>query len=325
MKDFQTFIKHIILYRCRLKKETYHKYFDTARGQEILTQAFTHESMSKTQNYEYFEFLGDALLNTCTAEYLVKNYKNITTPAFLTRIKHTLISNESFKKLAAKYNFFDYCNISNELKNEFASYEIPKEHKEYIKINGDLIESLCGAINFILTENMPTGVGYAAVYNLVSSFLNEIEIPTTYEDVFDASSRLKEKLDTFNAKIRSENENIAYNLFSISKNVQVFIKKEYTVNNKIKNVSDVSNANEVYEKLKRTTRIDNINEIFRNKIENFFKTDEKYLGIALIPKSFTTFDNNIKYGFEIISVDYKSVGKVVDFRHYLSEKVLEKL
>ena len=195
--EFKQFIEDIILYRCLVRRSTYEKYFDTPKGWAVLRQAFVHKSLG-IANYELLEFEGDVLLNLAVVECIRARFPNIVSVDWNTRIKHNLISKKTLAELAIKNGFTQHIAYSEQLARRIAIFDDPTECRDYLNMNEDTVEALCGAISQILNENVTRGAGYRACFNLIKSFLDSVEISIKYEEVFDAKSRMKSLFDAQN-------------------------------------------------------------------------------------------------------------------------------
>lgn len=80
------------------------------KNKELLKTALTHTSYAnehKVQSNEKLEFLGDAILEFVTSEYLYTNYKNLK-EGEMTKVRATVVCEESLYKVALKHNFSDF-------------------------------------------------------------------------------------------------------------------------------------------------------------------------------------------------------------------------
>lgn len=83
------------------------------KNKELLKTALTHTSYAnehKVQSNEKLEFLGDAILEFVTSEYLYNNYKNLK-EGEMTKVRATVVCEESLYKVAIKHNFSDFLII----------------------------------------------------------------------------------------------------------------------------------------------------------------------------------------------------------------------
>ena len=80
---------------------------------ELLKTALTHTSYAhdkKVESNEKLEFLGDAILEFVVSEYLYKNYKKLK-EGEMTKVRATVVCEESLHKIAIKHNFSDFLYI----------------------------------------------------------------------------------------------------------------------------------------------------------------------------------------------------------------------
>jgi len=82
----------------------------TFKNKELLKTALTHTSYAhdkKIESNEKPEFLGDSILEFITSEYLYNNYKNLK-EGEMTKVRATVVCEESLYKIAIKHNFSDF-------------------------------------------------------------------------------------------------------------------------------------------------------------------------------------------------------------------------
>jgi len=85
----------------------------TFTDKELLKTALTHTSYAhdkKVESNEKLEFLGDAVLEFVVSEYLYKNYKKLK-EGEMTKVRATVVCEESLHKIAIKHNFSDFLYI----------------------------------------------------------------------------------------------------------------------------------------------------------------------------------------------------------------------
>ena len=83
------------------------------KDKDLLKTALTHTSYAneyKVQSNEKLEFLGDAILEFVTSEYLFKNYKKLK-EGEMTKVRATVVCEESLYQVATKHNFSDFLII----------------------------------------------------------------------------------------------------------------------------------------------------------------------------------------------------------------------
>jgi ribonuclease-3 len=103
----------------------------------ILQEALTHKSSDRKKNNERLEFLGDAVLNLIVGEYLFYKYPDAN-EGILSKIRASLVNEESFMQLAKEINLGNYITISYAEENN--------KGREKASILSDAFEALIGAI-----------------------------------------------------------------------------------------------------------------------------------------------------------------------------------
>ncbi len=195
---FRKFILDTLLYKCLLKKSTVDFILQQEPNDGIMKkfrQAFIHKSLGKS-NYDFYEIIGDKFLNASVMDYIRNQFPDIKSVGWLTKIYHNLISNLDLAKIAINNGFLEYIVYGDSMKKIIEEYKGDLQYsKDYMKMLGDTVEALCGIIFLLCGEYINRGVGYNACYNLVASYLDEITIPISFEEAWDAVSRLKEIFD----------------------------------------------------------------------------------------------------------------------------------
>ena len=82
----------------------------TFKNKDLLKTALTHTSYAYENNVESnekLEFLGDSILEFISSKYLFNNYKNLK-EGEMTKVRATVVCEESLYKIALKHNFSDF-------------------------------------------------------------------------------------------------------------------------------------------------------------------------------------------------------------------------
>lgn len=194
--QFTNFVYNLLRYRCNLKESTVNKFFiENKESMLLVRQAFIHSTYSEETNYELLEFEGDGMIGAQVVQYIRRKFPEMISVRWNTRMKHHIISSKVLAKLAIDNGFEQFLVINENLQAYIESFEDKWDCSEYQSAYEDTVEALCGAITEVLNKHAAQGVADAACYNIISSFLDEYEIPLKYEDLFDAKSRLKEIFD----------------------------------------------------------------------------------------------------------------------------------
>jgi ribonuclease III len=115
----------------------------TFSDNQILEQALRHRSFlnehkqETLQSNERMEFLGDAILELWTSEYLYKNFPNFP-EGKLTNLRSLIVCTQNLAKIAQKINLGQYIFLS--------TGEIKHQGRQNESILADTFESLIGAI-----------------------------------------------------------------------------------------------------------------------------------------------------------------------------------
>ena len=107
---------------------------------EIFKKALTHTSYANEQNVksnEKLEFLGDAILEFITSEYLYNNYSNLK-EGEMTKVRASVVCEESLYKVAIKLNFSDFLYLGKS--------EIVSNGKARPAILADSVEAVIAAM-----------------------------------------------------------------------------------------------------------------------------------------------------------------------------------
>lgn len=112
------------------------------KNKNLLINALTHTSYAfekHLQSNEKLEFLGDSILEFISSKYLYNNFPNLS-EGEMTKVRATIVCEESLYKIAKKHNFSDFLFLG---KSERASN---KETRPAIM--ADSVEALIAAIYF---------------------------------------------------------------------------------------------------------------------------------------------------------------------------------
>lgn len=147
---------------------------------------FTAPSYNSEQNYEFYELIGDSVLNCCTIMFLCRKFPQFCTPVgirILARLKIEYVSKQKFSAWAQKLGFDAYilCDPSEKCNGKVKR-----------SILEDCFEAFAGALMVIMETH---SAAYEYCYNFLESILEQENILLNPEKLFDAKSRLKECFD----------------------------------------------------------------------------------------------------------------------------------
>lgn len=189
----------------------------------IMTQQEISELNSKNipLNYEYYETLGDVIINSVVVNNIVERLPAYRNTAWITRLRHYLISGKILAKISYDHHFGDYIRYSGLLEKNLKLFDSPLDYEYYLKLLEDVFEAFLGCLRNIITSPISEfglGKSFAVVnqvaYNIIGSFINTIDIASLrYEDIFDPVSRLKElyNKEKWNGKYYNKIDNAQIN------------------------------------------------------------------------------------------------------------------
>lgn len=179
-----------VLDKSKMKK----KYIDALLSESSLKQysiAFTSAEYSKTDNYEYYEQLGDISANTFIVWYFHRRFPSLNNNegvSTVARLRINYGSKASFFPIADNLGFWPFISAT--------MYEREKDRKDLLE---DTFEAFLGCTQQLLDNMFVYGVGYAVIYDILANiFDNKFPVVSLkYEDLYDAKTRLKEIFDYY--------------------------------------------------------------------------------------------------------------------------------
>lgn len=173
-------------------KPFYINYILNDSALKMYDMVFTHKSVDPINNYEFYEFLGDSIIQSIVTCYLINRFPQLQNPdaiTILTRLRSNLISKRALANMAKKLHFWDFVSVN---------FDIRKKNMD--QTLEDIFEAFIGYTHCLFDHEYIAGVGYRICYDFISNILNTIQISLKFEDLFDAKTRLKEIFDHFNNK-----------------------------------------------------------------------------------------------------------------------------
>lgn len=217
---FKQFIHDILRDRCKIKKEDMHKYLDNNHMIEF-QKVFTHPTVDPINNYDFYECLGDASLNTSVVYYFHYHFPQLRKAkngvAFLSKLKIEGISKKQFSEYSKKLHFHDFILYDhNKYTSEFKRFEDDKKKKKMLKLHSDnrpskiltdVFEAFCGCVSLMIDEMYcKQTAGYTAVYNILCSVVDKNSISLDPYVLWDPVTLLKELFDIRKASITNRDD-----------------------------------------------------------------------------------------------------------------------
>lgn len=151
------------------------------QNKELLEKALTHTSYAyehKKESNEKLEFLGDSILEFISSIYLYENYSSLK-EGEMTKVRATVVCEESLYKIAKKHNFSDFLFIG---KSERVS-----KGNQRPAILADAVEAVIAAIY------LDSGMEEAKKF-ILTNLIEEVEIASKNVGMKDYKTVLQEKL-----------------------------------------------------------------------------------------------------------------------------------
>ena len=195
ISEFKTFLIDLLINKGNVTKQTAEMIFDE-KGLEFIKIAFTHPSMLEQDSYEYYELLGDVTLNKCITWYM---YRRI--PKLKTLPNFAMIMSELKKKYVSKKIFSAYCKKIG-LDKYIRWRQLSLVEKDFIKevivddsMLEDVFEAFCGALEDLIDTRVIVNSGVSIIYNIIASIMDEVQIVTNLDELFDPKTQIKELVE----------------------------------------------------------------------------------------------------------------------------------
>lgn len=206
---YKKFIIELLKTRGNVKPSESEKYLDKY-GMDMFVKAMTHDSvdpLDRANNYEMMEHLGDITVNKCIAWYLKNRFPDLyskgdTSVGIFSRQEGLLKSKPNLAGYSEKLGFPAFVRYRP------LEFKITKESKGGVKELGtktvnldnsmkeDAFEAfMCCLEDVVDTKEGFPGIGYSICFRIMTSVLDEEQIPTSLRDLVDDKTKLKEVLD----------------------------------------------------------------------------------------------------------------------------------
>jgi dsRNA-specific ribonuclease len=158
----------------------------------LYQKAFTHVSFDAVNNYEVYEQLGDITVNKFLVWYFHYRFSVSGTGIFnstlgvkiIARLRIKYGSKQQLSELAERLGFWEHIRVG----------EVLSQGKRLAALE-DVFESFIGVTEYLIDQRLYRGLGYIVCYTMLSHWFDTIPIDVSYEQLFDAKTRLKELFD----------------------------------------------------------------------------------------------------------------------------------
>ena len=196
-QEFTTFISGLLT-KANLKGPYLNKLLSKYSLQEY-AKSFTAKSANHRYNYEVYEQLGDLSINKTIVGYAYRRFPFLDGPWGVgptARLRIIYGSGEFLGPKADELGFWPFISALELPRTEGDKKKKTKTRSTHKKeLLEDCFEAFIGCTEQLLDNQYRIGVGYAIVYDILVSILDEVPMPLGYNDLFDAKTRLKEIFD----------------------------------------------------------------------------------------------------------------------------------
>jgi dsRNA-specific ribonuclease len=157
------------------------------------SKAFTSSVADPSNNYEFYEILGDSTINNAIVYTIFRKLPQLHCSEgvkVIARLKINIVSKETFFNIARDLGFFNFITAT-----------VTERATKMKSLLEDCFEAFFGVTVILLDKLILQGVGYAIAYDIIETLLNEpsrsMLFSLVYTDLYDPKTRLKETFDYF--------------------------------------------------------------------------------------------------------------------------------
>jgi dsRNA-specific ribonuclease len=190
-EEFRAFIQQLL--RLSNLDKKYIHILTKNENMRLYLQAMTHPYFEPIENYEWFEMMGDAILNKCMVYYINHRYPflhNHQGVKVIARLKINLVSKKTFADISCRLGLPKYIRFRDNL---------PKVNPK--SLFEDVLESFFGVTEWLMDKHFDMGSGHVVCYRILKRIMDSIPISLKYEDLFDNITRLKETFDMYKMQL----------------------------------------------------------------------------------------------------------------------------
>lgn len=186
--EFKFFIQNVLTTATGIHPDAL-DYLTNHENLTVYAAVFTHPSacLDDVSNYEFWEFLGDSVVNKCVMHYLCHKYSHMRSKRsvkVLARVKVNYISKKWLAWFGDHFHFWRFIKADEKVR-----------YSQKTKLLEDVFEAFFGATEMLLDKHFSVGVGYYTCQKIMDNILKHWDMPLDYNNLFDAKTRLKELFD----------------------------------------------------------------------------------------------------------------------------------
>ncbi len=154
-----------------LKDHLVEKIYEENKAEWI--NVFTHKSVDYENNYEYYECLGDSVVNHSVIEilnYRFPQFKCTAGVRLITRLKINLVSKKVLSDFAKELDCWDFISATFEVKLTKMKPVLEDVFEAFFGLLSMLMDNLCSK------DKIQVGAGYRICFNIIRKILNKYPI-----------------------------------------------------------------------------------------------------------------------------------------------------
>jgi len=159
LQGLQSFLN--VLLQPLIKNQTDRNHYLDGAAMKIWAIAFTHETVSPSDNYEDLEFLGDAMLKAVFPKYLMKRLPHLHKGEY-TELNVAYMSKIMQAKLSRQMGLGSHIRVTG-------------IDRANLNLETDVFESFFGALDTI-SDSITPGLGFANCYNMIIHIFHDVDI-----------------------------------------------------------------------------------------------------------------------------------------------------
>jgi len=217
--NYREYVQDVLIKRGGVKEVDAERY---TKDMSLFINAISHDTVNlkdRSDNYEILEHLGDKTVNSCCTWYLFHRFPEIAKLGdkgvdIFSRQSNIIKSKEKLSKYCVKIglsNFIRYRKLKFDIIKEDGTIKKTKKGTKVVVLDDslkeDAFEAFCAATVMTIdqTDKM-VGIGYAVVYNIIKSILDDEYISVYAFDLYDFKTQIKEVFDKRKKRLETDPE-----------------------------------------------------------------------------------------------------------------------
>lgn len=207
-ESIQAFMVDVLVQRGQMNVKTAVELMLDVESVQLMRRAFTHWSVSKTDNYETLETLGDTTFNKIVAYYLYRRFPHLhndnagnyklseASKLFRSKQQAAIMSDKLGLSKMARYRTLLYTPQPETYPDKVKQITMDDKFKT------DLFEAFVGAVEDLIDSKVYRNTGYPIVYNVLTSLLDEMNVTVELSETKTNKAKLKEVIERINGTLK---------------------------------------------------------------------------------------------------------------------------